>query len=146
MAFRRDVVLVANGLIYFTYGIFAGHYRKSFLPISPRAMLKEFGNALRGRLSHEFGVYNALQRAAYLGVVLLGILIVLSGLAIWKPVQLQLLAAPMGGYDGARLLHFFSMAGFVLFLVIHVVMVVLVPKTFVPMLTGRAKNTHKDKT
>ena len=139
-------LLVLNGLVYFSYGIFAGHYRQSFLPLSPGAMMKELANALHGKLSHEFGVYNALQRAAYVGVIVLGAAIVLSGLAIWKPVQLQGLAGIMGGYEGARLVHFFCMAGFVLFVVIHVVMVLLVPRTFVPMLTGRARPDHQEAT
>jgi len=65
---------------------------------------------------------------------------VLSGLAIWKPVQFHALAALMGDYEGARLLHFFCMAGLVLFVLVHVVMVILVPKTFLTMITGRLKN------
>jgi thiosulfate reductase cytochrome b subunit len=137
-------LLVLNGLAYLAYGLIAGHYRRHFLPVSPASIVREIGNTLRGRLSHELGVYNPLQRTAYLGVIALGVLIVLSGLAIWKPVQLQLLAVLMGGYEGARLVHFFSMAGFVLFVLIHVVMVLLVPRTFLPMLTGRAKKARSE--
>ena len=137
-------LLVLNGLAYLSYGLIAGHYRRHFLPVSPASILREIRNTLRGRLSHEMGVYNPLQRTAYLGVIALGALIVLSGLAIWKPVQLQLLAALMGGYEGARLVHFFCMAGFVLFVLIHVVMVLLVPRTFLPMLTGHAHQEHPE--
>jgi len=63
--------------------------------------------------------------------------VVASGLAIWKPVQFQGLAGLMGGYEGARVVHFVCMTLIVAFGAIHVVMVALVPKTFLPMITGR---------
>lgn len=132
-------LLVANGLIYVVHGIATGHYRRDFLPLSFGAIGRELGNALRGRLSHRTGSYNPLQKAAYLAVILLGIVVVLSGLAVWKPVQFQEIAAVMGGYEGARRVHFFAMTGIVAFVLIHVVMVLLVPRTFLPMLTGRAR-------
>ena len=135
-------LLVVNGLVYVLYGILSGHYRRSFLPLSVQSILREIGNTLRGRLSHEVGVFNPLQRTAYLGVIAVGILPVLSGLAIWKPVQFQELTALMGGYDGARWVHFLAMSAVVLFLVIHMVMVALVPHTFLPMFTGRARKNR----
>ena len=134
-------VLVLNGMIYLAYGFFSGHLWRRMLPISPRAMLHDIFNALRGRLAHDdLSVYNAAQKAAYLGAIALAIGLVLSGLAIWKPVQFYALASLMGDYEGARLLHFFCMAGIVLFVVVHVAMVLLVPKTFLTMITGRLKN------
>ena len=132
-------LLVVNGLVYVAYGVIAGHFRRSFFPISARAVLRDISHALRGRLAHELGMYNAVQRLAYVGVVAIAIMIVLSGLAIWKPVQFQEIAELMGGYEGARLVHFFCMWTLVAFIVIHVVMVALVPRTFLPMLTGRAR-------
>lgn len=132
-------LLVANGLVYVLYGIFSGHYRRQFLPVTPRTIAGALSDALRGNLSHRLGEYNPLQRATYLGVLALGILVVLSGLAIWKPVQLGWLAALLGGYEIARLVHFMSMAGIVLFIVVHLVLVVLVPRTFLPMLSGRVQ-------
>lgn len=131
-------LLVINGLVYVLYGIFSGHYRRSFFPLSPGAVVGELRATLHGRLSHDLGRYNPLQKLAYLGVILLAVILVLSGLALWKPVQFQEIAALMGGYEGARLVHFFAMAAVVGFVVIHVVMVLLVPRTFLPMLTGRA--------
>jgi thiosulfate reductase cytochrome b subunit len=131
-------LLAANGVVYLVYGLFSGHFRRKLLPISPRAVLQDVGQALRGRLSHEdLSVYNAAQRAAYLALVILFVVLVLSGLAIWQPVQLQELAALMGGYEGARLLHFFAMSLVVLIVVVHVAMVALVPRTFPTMITGR---------
>jgi thiosulfate reductase cytochrome b subunit len=123
-------LLAVNGLVYLIYGIASGHFRRKLLPISPRAVFHDLGLALRGKLKHEdLSVYNAAQRAAYLAVIVALVLLVLSGLAIWKPVQLQELAALMGGYEGARFVHFFSMAVLVLIVVVHVVMVALVPRT-----------------
>jgi thiosulfate reductase cytochrome b subunit len=134
-------VLVLNGMLYLAYGVVSGHLRRRMLPISPRALIGDVANALRGRLAHDdLSVYNAAQKAAYLVAILLAIGLVLSGLAIWKPVQLYALASLMGDYEGARLLHFFCMAGLVLFVLVHVAMVVLVPKTFLTMITGRLKN------
>lgn len=134
-------LLAANGLIYLAYGVGSGHLRRKLWPISPRALARDLLDALRGRLSHaDLSVYNAAQRAAYAGALLLVAGLVLSGLAIWKPVQLYWLAAPMGDYEGARLLHFFCMAGLVSFVVVHVAMVILVPKTFLTMITGRLKH------
>jgi len=134
-------VLALNGLAYLLYGLFAGHFKANFLPLTPRAVFNEFKNALRGRISHEIGVYNAVQRAAYVGVIGVIVVLVLSGLVIWKPVQFQELGAIMGGFEGARIVHFFAMAAVVLFILVHVVMVALVPRTFLPMLTGHAKTT-----
>jgi thiosulfate reductase cytochrome b subunit len=94
---------------------------------------------LRGKIAHETGVYNAVQRAAYAGVICVIVVLVLSGLVIWKPVQFQALGALMGEFEGARLLHFFAMSLVVVFVIVHVVMVALVPRTFLPMLTGHAK-------
>ena len=134
-------LLVANGLIYVAYGIFSGHYRRSFLPVSPNALLRAFADFVHGRLLHPVGAYNPLQRIAYLGIIAVLVLEVLSGLVIWKPVQFQTLGALLGDYPGARLVHFTGMAAIVLFVVIHVVMVLLVPRTFVPMWTGRARKS-----
>ena len=132
-------LLALNGLVYLAYGIASGHFRRKLLPISPRAVIEDVSQALHGRLKHEdLSVYNAAQRAAYLALIVALVLLVLSGLAIWKPVQLQELAALMGGYEGARLVHFICMAATVLIVIVHVVMVALVPRTLPTMITGRA--------
>jgi len=134
-------LLALNGMLYLAYGVASGHLRRRMLPISPGAVIRDIAAALRGRLSHEdLTVYNAVQKLAYLTAIALAALLVLSGLAIWKPVQLHWLAALMGDYEGARLLHFFCMAGLVLFVLVHVTLVALVPKTFLTMITGRLKH------
>jgi thiosulfate reductase cytochrome b subunit len=134
-------LLVVNGLIYVGYGIFSGHYRRSFFPVSFNSLLRAFADAVHGRLSHRAGEYNPVQRITYLGVIALIMLVVLSGLVIWKPTQFQALGALMGDYPGARLVHFLCMAGIVLFAAVHVIMVIIVPRTFVPMWTGRARRS-----
>ena len=135
-------LLAVNGMLYLAYGLASGHLRRRMFPLSPGAMLRDVLNALRGRLAHDdLSVYNTAQKAAYLGAIALAIGLVLSGLAIWKPVQLYWLASVMGDYEGARLLHFFCMAGIALFVLVHVLMVILVPKTFLMMITGGLKRT-----
>jgi len=134
-------LLALNGMIYLAYGILSGHLRRRMFPVTPGAVLRDVFEALRGRLAHaDLSVYNAVQKAAYLGAILLAIGLILSGLAIWKPVQLYWLASLMGDYEGARLLHFFCMAGLILFVVVHVAMVILVPRTFLTMITGKLKH------
>src|SRR5262249_6234773 len=131
-------VLAVNGLIYVLLGIATGRFRRKLLPIRPAEVLADAAAALQGRLSHDdLSVYNAVQRLLYLGVILAGIVIVLSGLAIWKPVQLQELTWLMGGFDAARYVHFVAMAVIAGFLVIHVVMALLVPRSLRAMIAGR---------
>ncbi len=131
-------LLVINGIVYVTLGVLTGRFRRKFLPISPHAVVADVRAALTFRLSHDdLSIYNAVQKLLYLGVILAGFVVVLSGLAIWKPVQLQMLTAIFGGYDAARYVHFFAMAGIVGFLIIHVVLALLVPKTLRSMITGR---------
>jgi|SRR5262247_690889 len=131
-------VLAVNGIVYVTLGIVTGRFRKKLLPIRGRQLAADLGAALTLRLRHDdLSVYNAVQRLLYLGVILAGIVAVLSGLSIWKPIQLQELTALFGGYEAARYVHFFAMAAIVGFLLVHVVLAVLVPKSLRAMIVGR---------
>ncbi|MBX9588435.1 MAG: cytochrome b/b6 domain-containing protein [Hyphomonadaceae bacterium] len=131
-------LLVLNGLVYLALGLATGRLRRKLLPIRLGEVARDLRAAWAGRLSHaDPAVYNAVQRAAYAGVLLAGVVIVASGLALWKPVQLQELAALFGGYEGARLVHFFAMVVLVVFALIHVVMALLVPRSLRVMITGR---------
>jgi thiosulfate reductase cytochrome b subunit len=131
-------LLAVNGLIYVVLGIVTGRFRRKLIPIRPSEVLTDAKAALTGTLAHEnLAVYNAIQKLLYLGIILIGVVIVLSGLAIWKPVQLQALTATFGGYDTARYVHFFAMAAIVGFLVVHVIMSVVVPTSLRAMITGR---------
>ena len=131
-------LLAVNGLIYVVLGVATGRFRRMLVPIRPREVLADAKAAIARNLSYDdLSIYNAVQKLLYLGVILVGIVIVLSGLAIWKPVQLQELAAAFGGYTAARYVHFFAMAAIVAFLLIHVIMSFLVPKSLRAMIVGR---------
>lgn len=131
-------LLAVNGLVYVTLGLLTGRFRRKLFPISARAVIADLRAALTFKLSHaDLSVYNAVQKLLYLGVILAGFVVVLSGLAIWKPVQLQTLTAVFGGYEAARYVHFAAMAAIVGFLVVHVTLALLVPKSLRSMITGR---------
>ncbi|MFZ3359940.1 MAG: cytochrome b/b6 domain-containing protein [Xanthobacteraceae bacterium] len=131
-------LLAINGIVYVTLGIMTGRFRRKLLPIRFREVMGDLSAALRGRLAHDdLAVYNAVQRLLYLGVILAGVVIVLSGLSIWKPVQLKWLTVLFGGYNVARYVHFFAMASIVGFLSVHVVLSLLVPKSLRAMIFGR---------
>src|SRR5215467_10769961 len=131
-------ILMVNGLIYLALGFATGRFRKKLLPITPSGVISDTKAALTGKLSHDdLTKYNYVQKLLYAGIIVIGVLIVLSGLSIWKPVQLQWLTALFGGYDAARYVHFFCMAAIVAFIVVHVALAVLVPKSLRAMVTGR---------
>jgi thiosulfate reductase cytochrome b subunit len=131
-------LLAVNGVVYLLLNLLTGRVRSRFWPLSARQLVSDFGAALRGHLSHDdLTRYNAVQKAAYVGAVILLVLMVLSGLVLWKSVQFPLLRALLGGYDTARLVHFLAMCGLVVFFLVHVTMVVLVPRTFKTMILGR---------
>ena len=115
-----------------------GGLRKKLLPITPSGVLADTKAALSGKLSHaDLSHYNYVQKLLYAGIITVGIVIVLSGLSMWKPVQLQYLTAVFGGYDIARYVHFFCMAAICAFLVVQVALALLVPKSLRAMIIGR---------
>ena len=131
-------VLAINGTIYVTLGLVSGRFRCKFLPIYPSEVAADAKAALTFKLAHDdLSHYNAVQKLLYAGVILTGILIVLSGISIWKPVQFQELTALFGGYDFARYIHFFAMAAIVGFLIVHVTLALLVPKSLRAMVAGK---------
>lgn len=131
-------LLMGNGIVYLAINFFSGRLRRQFFPLSPRAFLHDMGEALKGRLSHaDPRKYNTVQRAAYLFVMLDILMIVLSGLVLWKSVQFPLLRELLGGYETARRIHFFGMSALVGFVLVHLAMVALVPRTLLAMLRGR---------
>jgi len=128
-------VLIANGLVYLTLGLATRRFRK-MLPIRPGEVTHDLAAALTGQLNRDVANYNAVQKLVYAGILLTGAVIVLSGFAIWKPVQLRELTLLFGGYEAARYVHFFAMAVITLFLVLHVIMALLVPKSLRAMIRG----------
>ena len=131
-------ILMVNGLIYLALGFATGRFRKKLLPITPEGVISDTRAALTGKLSHDdLSKYNYVQKLLYAGVIVVGVLIVLSGLSIWKPVQLHWLVTLFGDYPTARYVHFFCMAAICAFLVVHVALALLVPKSLRAMIIGR---------
>lgn len=131
-------LLVANGLVYLLCNIGTRRLWTKFFPLSPRAIVADLRAALRGKLSHaDLRQYNAVQRAAYLFVIVDAVLLVLSGLVLWKSVQFPLLRELLGGYEAARRVHFLAMAAMVAFAIVHLAMAALVPRTLLAMIRGR---------
>jgi thiosulfate reductase cytochrome b subunit len=120
-------LFMLNGVVYVLYTIFSGEWRL----LLPRT--KDWGDAFRVLL-HDLkilktkpaidGKYNAAQRIAYTAIIIMGIGSVLSGLAIYKPVQLGWLCTLLGGYAFARIIHFALTIGYCLFFIIHIVQVI----------------------
>jgi thiosulfate reductase cytochrome b subunit len=132
-------LLGAGTLLYFAHGLIGGGLRRRMLPLSPREVARDLRLALTFRLKHDTSIYNAVQRLMYVGVLAVVLLMIASGLALWKPVQLGWLTALMGGYEAARRVHFLGMAGIVGFLLIHLALVAIVPRTLLTMLLGQRR-------
>jgi thiosulfate reductase cytochrome b subunit len=131
-------VLVLNFLVYLGLNIASGRLRRKLLPLSVKSLLADLVAALRGALTHnDLAHYNAVQKFAYLAVIVDIVVLVLSGMAVWKSVQFPLLRMLMGGYDNARVVHFVAMSVLVAFFAVHVVMVALVPRSLLLMIRGR---------
>ncbi len=131
-------VLAINGLIYLALGFASGRFRRKLIPIRLSDVFGTVRKALTFKLAHDdLSRYNAVQKILYIVVILAGVVVVLSGISIWKPVQLSWLTALFGGYDVARFVHFFAMATIVGFLVVHVLLALLVPKSLRAMIAGR---------
>jgi thiosulfate reductase cytochrome b subunit len=131
-------LLAASYLLFLLWGALSGHFWRDFLPVGPRSIARDMVAALRFRLAHRLGEYNAVQKAAYWGALLAIGVMILSGIAIWKPVQTYPLELLFGGFQGARVVHFIGMAGIVFFLIVHVALTLLVPRTLLAMVAGRA--------
>lgn len=137
-------LLAINGAVYLVLNIASGRLRRKFFPLSLRGIWHDAQAALRGQLSHvDPRRYNSVQRAAYLFVMLDIVVLVLSGLVLWKSVQFPMLRELLGGYESTRRIHFIAMAALVGFVAVHLVMVALVPRTLLAMLSGRAGRQGK---
>jgi len=130
---------VLNGLFYLGYFFLSGEWRRRlFMPGRDVVnAFRQFGYYLRLRkIPPPPDFYNGLQRLAYTSVILFGVVMVLSGLAIYKPVQLHFLTLLFGGYDGARVVHLAGLCLFALFVVTHLILVASHPREIVKMVTG----------
>jgi thiosulfate reductase cytochrome b subunit len=130
-------LLMINGLCYLVYGFATGRFRRKLLPLWPHEVIATVRDALRFKLGHDdITHYNAVQKLLYIGVIAVIVVQVLSGLAVWKPVQFSELAALFYSFQGSRNAHFIGMVLIVGFLVVHVALALLVPKTIGAMITG----------
>ena len=130
-------IIAINGLAYLCYGFISGRFRRRLLPLPLRELIATIRDALTFRLRHDdLTHYNAVQKLLYIGIILVGILAVLSGLSIWKPVQFSELASLFYDFQTARLVHFLCMTAIVLFLIVHVLLALLVPQSLLAMVTG----------
>jgi thiosulfate reductase cytochrome b subunit len=130
-------LFLVNGAAALTYGLWSGRLQRKWLPVTLTELIRDIRNALTFKLAHEdITVYNAVQKLLYIGVVAAALLMLISGLAIWKPVQFQTLTFIFYDFQGARLAHFIGMAAIALFLLAHVVLAILVPKTLIAMTKG----------
>jgi thiosulfate reductase cytochrome b subunit len=130
-------VLTLNGVVYLSYGILSGRFRRMLWPVPLREVFSEVVKALTFRLQHaDLTRYNAVQKLLYAGVMLIIIAQVISGLAIWKPVQFSSLVSIFYDFQGARLAHFLGMTAICLFMVVHITLALLVPRAILAMLTG----------
>jgi thiosulfate reductase cytochrome b subunit len=126
-----------NGFVALSVGILSGRLQRKWLPISLHELSHDIRAALAFNLAHDdITVYNAVQKLLYIGVACAMILMLASGLAIWKPVQFSWLTWLFYDFQGARLVHFLGMSAIVLFLIVHVVLAILVPQTLVAMTRG----------
>jgi thiosulfate reductase cytochrome b subunit len=132
-------LLAGAFFLYIGYGVISGHFRRSYWPVGPKSFFHDLIAAATFKLPHTLGVYNAVQRAFYWGVIIAVATMIISGLAIWKPVQLAWITALFGGFQGARIVHFLFMAAIAGFIGIHLALVALVPKTLQSMVLGRAR-------
>lgn len=120
-------LFAVNGLIYIIYLVLSGEWR-ALLPVPgsfKRALMVTLHDAHIVKKLPPQGKYNDAQRITYTGVILMGASSVLTGLAIYKPLQLSWLTALFGGYEWARWIHFWLTIGFVMFFIIHVIQVAL---------------------
>jgi thiosulfate reductase cytochrome b subunit len=135
-------ILMINGLVYLAYGLLSGRFLRLLWPIRPREVIKEVIEALTFRLQHtDLTQYNAVQKVLYVGVMLVIIIQVTSGLAIWKPVQFSFLVSLFYDFQGARLAHFLGMTAICLIMIVHISHALLVPRTIQGMLTGGPRVT-----
>jgi thiosulfate reductase cytochrome b subunit len=137
-------VLFADGTAYVIYGFLSGHFRRNIAPQGPRAVIRDLWAALTGRLRHKLGHYNSVQRLLYAGIIAVVFVSVATGLSIWKPVQLGWLTDLFGGYPIARFIHLAAMICIVLFLIVHLTLVAIFPRTFVAMVTDMAAEPSED--
>lgn len=140
-------LFVANAAVYAAYLFASGEWRRRLF--FPRRDARNAWSTvlhdlrIRKEPPPSVGLYNGMQRLTYTGVLAAAPLLVLSGLAMYKPVQLPRITALLGGYDAARVIHLFVLAGLAIFAILHVVQVLLHPRTIADMTVGREERPEE---
>lgn len=130
-------LLIIAMSIYLAFGIVTGHFRRHFSWRSEARLLQDIKQAFSFKLKYQPGVYNAVQRIAYTVVVMLVVVLILSGIALWQPVQFQTLTLLMGDYEATRMVHFIATLLLVGFTILHLLMAFVSPKAIWAMITGK---------
>ena len=130
-------IFVTASLAYLIFGIFSGHFRRHFIWASRARLYADIKKALTFKLKYQPHSYNAIQRIAYSVVCILIVVLVLSGLALWQPVQFQVLTLLMGDYENTRTIHFVATSLLVSFMLIHLSMALAFPRAIWAMITGK---------
>lgn len=140
-------LLVLNGLAYLFYGFLSGHFIRRLFDLRAMSAYRNVKLEMKHLLIHGTGEYNIIQRLLYVAVVLDMAILFFSGLALWKPVQFHGLAEFMGGYEGARRIHFYGMTILAFFIVGHVSIAFAVKGSISSMFSGRlsVEQGKKDK-
>ena len=136
-------LLIADGLAYLVYGFASGHFRRTFGVPRPGDVVRDTVLALRFALPHQAGAYNAVQRLLYIFVLVASVLAVITGLSIWKPVQFGVVTDLFGGYPTARLIHLGLMIAIVGFIIVHLLLVALFPRTLISMVVATPAEDHR---
>jgi thiosulfate reductase cytochrome b subunit len=136
-------VFVANGVVAVVTLVASGRLRRLYLSVSRASFTADLKRFVRNPLDHGDGGRNAIQKLAYLGVLVVLALEVASGLSLWKPVQFQALSALLGGYEMTRRIHFTGMATLACFVAGHVALALASPQLLLPML-GLQRKTREE--
>ncbi len=131
-------ILLTTATLYLIINIVTKRLWTKFFPLNPKLLFEDIKATLKGKLSHaDLSHYNAVQKLAYLFAMIDIVVLIASGLVLWKSVQFGWLRVLLGGYETARYIHFFAMTAMAAFVIVHVIMALLVPKTIKAMLWGR---------
>jgi thiosulfate reductase cytochrome b subunit len=128
-------LLSFNGIVAVASLLATGRFRHLYIPVRATQLWRDLKALISGRVDHQVvNERSAVQKVAYMGVILLLLLETLSGLSIWKPVQLHWLTACLGGYESARRVHFVVMALLASFVTGHMILALAAPKLLLAML------------
>lgn len=134
----------ATVLLFIIFRVLMSVDGPALKPVSLKGVYADMIAAIAIRLHHSVGTYNQIQRIFYLSIMLLFFIVLLSGLALWKPVQLYALTELFGCYESTRRVHFWTMVSIVIFIVVHLFMIIITPSTLLSMIFGAETKNRKE--